>query len=93
MTYNLPIDTFTALESAFGDRDKAEKVAKSIESAIRLLQSSTNESMEEKSKELATKSDLQVALAETKADLLKWMFIFWAGQVVAVVAILKSFIH
>ena len=34
---------------------------------------------------LATKAEL----AEVKAEILKWMFIFWAGQIGALLAILK----
>ncbi|MGB9847340.1 MAG: LA_3696 family protein [Desulfotomaculales bacterium] len=30
-------------------------------------------------------------LAETKADLVKWMFVFWAGQVVVMVGLLSLF--
>jgi len=44
----------------------------------------------ETSKELlATKTDL----AETKADLIKWMFIFWIGQLASFIAIAKFFFH
>lgn len=35
----------------------------------------------------ATKADL----AETKAELTRWMFIFWVGQVAAMLAILKLY--
>ena len=34
---------------------------------------------------LATKQDV----AEAKADIIKWMFIFWIGQVAATVALIK----
>jgi hypothetical protein len=34
---------------------------------------------------LSTKADL----ASTKAELLKWMFIFWAGQLVAIAGLIK----
>ena len=37
---------------------------------------------------LATKADL----AETKAELLKWMFIFWAGHTVTVVGIVIAIV-
>jgi gas vesicle protein len=30
-------------------------------------------------------------LADTRADLIKWMFIFWMGQVIALVGILFAF--
>lgn len=34
---------------------------------------------------------LQTQLADTKAELIRWMFIFWAGQLVAMVGILFAF--
>ena len=34
---------------------------------------------------------LDVKLSETKADLLRWMFIFWIGQVGALLGILFAF--
>jgi bifunctional DNA-binding transcriptional regulator/antitoxin component of YhaV-PrlF toxin-antitoxin module len=36
-------------------------------------------------------SKLDVKLSETKADLLRWMFIFWIGQVGALLGILFAF--
>jgi hypothetical protein len=33
---------------------------------------------------MATKADL----AETKAELLRWMFVFWSGQLVAMIGLL-----
>ncbi|MFQ5667029.1 MAG: LA_3696 family protein [Candidatus Binatia bacterium] len=36
-------------------------------------------------------SKLDVKLSETKADLLRWMFIFWVGQVGALLGILFAF--
>lgn len=43
--------------------------------------------LENNDKMFATKADL----ADTKAELLKWMFIFWAGQIGALIAILTIF--
>ena len=85
MTYNLPIDAFTALEDAFGDRTKAEKVARVLENAFKDFQKESDSMTELKTKELSTKADL----ANTKAELLKWMFIFWAGQLVAIAGLIK----
>lgn len=34
---------------------------------------------------------IRVELAETKADLLRWMFIFWVGQVATILGILFVF--
>ncbi len=34
---------------------------------------------------------LDKKISETKAELIKWMFIFWAGQIIVLVAILSLF--
>jgi hypothetical protein len=36
---------------------------------------------------IALRADFQVANAHTKSDLLKWSFLFWIGQVAAVVGL------
>jgi len=41
---------------------------------------------------LATKHDmssLQSKIAETKSELIKWMFVFWMGQILALLAIVN----
>ena len=43
---------------------------------------------------LATKEDiakLDTKIAETKADIIKWMFIFWISQLAAIIGIVKLF--
>ena len=63
-------------------------------------------SVEATIKTLATKDDLNIAVADLKVDMsnmrkenadakaenIKWMFIFWIGQVAAMLAILLLFI-
>ena len=51
--------------------------------------------MKEKN-DFATKEDiaklegkLETKMAENKADIIKWMFIFWIGQLASVIAIVK----
>jgi hypothetical protein len=36
-------------------------------------------------------NQLEVKINEVKSDIIKWMFIFWAGQVVVLIAILQIF--
>jgi hypothetical protein len=41
---------------------------------------------------LATKQDvgnMQSKIAETKSELIKWMFVFWMGQILALLAIVN----
>ncbi|MBF0537397.1 MAG: DUF1640 domain-containing protein [Nitrospirae bacterium] len=37
-------------------------------------------------------SRLEQKLSETKADITKWMFLFWIGQIAAMILILRAFV-
>ena len=54
-------------------------------SFIQHFEESFDEGFAAKSSLLATKVDI----AETKAEIIKWMFIFWIGQIATVIAIMK----
>ena len=58
-----------------GTRLEVEKVRKEMREAELRLQ-----------KEI---EGVKAEVARTKADLVKWMFLFWTGQVVALIGILK----
>ena len=64
------------------------------EAMFKYIDNKTERSVEASIKSLATKDDLAkvrydlgVSIAESKADTIKWMFIFWLGQVGATLAI------
>lgn len=66
------------------------------ESESRLLIQHFEESFEEqfasKSQQLATKqdiADLRVEIAQSKAEIIKWMFIFLIGQAAAIIGVIK----
>ncbi|MBF0486873.1 MAG: hypothetical protein HQK98_01805 [Nitrospirae bacterium] len=40
----------------------------------------------------SVKADLELKIESNKSETLKWMFIFWAGQLVAFFAMLKAFL-
>ncbi len=49
---------------------------------------------EEKKTDLATKEDIanvRIEMREIKSDIIKWMFIFWVGQLAAMIAFVKLF--
>jgi hypothetical protein len=63
---------------------------------LEYIDEKTEKKYEEKKDILATKEDisklreeLRVEMREIKADMIKWMFIFWIGQLVAMIAIIK----
>ena len=50
--------------------------------------------LDEKKDILATKRDianLEIKIEKTRADLIKWMFLFWIGQLASLIAILQIF--
>lgn len=70
-----------------------EKEAKSV---IGYVEAKVEKKFEEKRDILVTKEDLANAKAELeikiekiRTDIIKWMFIFWVGQIGALIAILQ----
>ncbi|WP_420265618.1 LA_3696 family protein [Candidatus Magnetominusculus dajiuhuensis] len=54
-----------------------------------------NEADSASRKDAATKEDianLKAEIEKTKSETLKWMFLFWAGQLLAMFAMLKAFL-
>jgi len=77
------------LEAAQIESPKARAIAESLELALK-------EQEDDLSKRLMTKQDgadlrgeLRRELESVKAELIKWMFLFWIGQVAVLVAIAK----
>jgi len=76
---------------------------KEAEALVEFVEAKIKESDEENLKVLATKEDmakikedmakiegrLETKIVETKADLMKWMFIFWASQLLAIFSFIK----
>ena len=53
-----------------------------------------DEELESKIQNLATKADLgklDTKISETKSELMRWMFIFWASQLVAIFSFILLF--
>lgn len=68
-----------------------EKEAKTL---VEYIEAKVEKKFEEKKDILATKQDisnLEVKIEKTRSDIIKWMFIFWAGQIGALIAILQIF--
>lgn len=72
-----------------------EKEAKAL---VEYIEAKVEKKFEEKKDILASKEDLanlktelMVQIEKTRSDIIKWMFIFWAGQIGALIAILEIF--
>jgi len=64
------------------------------EAIFKYIDSKTERSVEATIKTLATKEDIanvRKEASENKAETIKWMFIFWMGQVAATLAIIALF--
>jgi hypothetical protein len=62
---------------------------------FKYIDNKTERSVEATIKTLATKDDIanvRREIGEAKTDMIKWMFIFWIGQVGAMIAIVLLFL-
>ena len=85
------IELYKILKTKFTDAE-AESIIASIEQKV-------HTSIDERKSDLVTKGDIvtikedinkvEIKVSETKADIIKWMFIFWIGQLASFIAIAK----
>ena len=85
------IQLFQILKLKLGEQE-AEALVSFVDSKIR-------ENNESNLKTLATKEDiaklegkLETKIAESKADMIKWMFIFWTGSIIATLGGMFAFL-
>lgn len=65
-----------------------EKIGeKEAQSLVEYVETKVEKEFDSKKDSLATKEDL----ANVKSDVIKWMFLFWVGQLAAMIAIAKLF--
>lgn len=81
-----------ALHAKLGEEGTKELIAL-IDQAARGLRENINETAAEKIERrlLETKTDLEKQMANVKADLIKWMFVFWVGQTAVTIGLLSLF--
>lgn len=87
------LKAFEAFKTIFGEKD-AEIVFEYFEDKINEKQ--VDDRLKDFKEIFATKEDiakLETKLAENKSEMIKWMFIFWATQLLAMFAFLKFFIN
>jgi demethoxyubiquinone hydroxylase (CLK1/Coq7/Cat5 family) len=74
---------YNILKIKLGDKE-AKALTEYVENHV-------EKSFEKEIDRIATKEDLlklDVKLSDTKSEIIKWMFIFWIGQIVVTLAIL-----
>ncbi|HEX8462861.1 MAG TPA: hypothetical protein VF623_15615 [Segetibacter sp.] len=85
------IQLFQILKQRLGDKE--------AEALVSFVDSKLKENNETNLKVLATKEDiaklegrLEVKIAEVKADMIKWMFIFWTGSIITTLGGMFAFL-
>ena len=73
------IELYELLKAKLG-----EKEAKSL---VEYVETRIDRKLDDKKDVLATKIDL----ANLKADIIKWMFLFWIGQLASLIALFQIF--
>lgn len=93
MTATRLLKLFKIANKYFANEADATQFVSEIEAVV-------NNKFEDKSTLLATRefvkeeiASLRKENAETKAELIKWMFIFWIGQLGAMLAIILLFVR
>lgn len=75
----------------------SEKVGKeTAENLTQYIENKIKEEFQDSSKSLATKqdiADLTEKITNTKAEMIKWMFIFWIGQVAVTFGFILLFLR
>jgi hypothetical protein len=84
------IELYEILRSKLGDKE-----AKTL---VEYVDTKIEKKLEQKKDELATKLDLantkaelELKIEQIKSDIIKWMFLFWIGQLASLIAILQIF--
>ena len=77
---------YEILKAAQVSEPQAKAIAHAIKQAESEIALDVRSVLDERLKHLATKAEL----AEMKAELLRWMFIFWLGQVAATIGIIAT---
>ena len=79
---------------------KARLGQQEAEAFVEILENKVERKFDEAKQTLATKEDLakvegrlETKLAETKSEIIKWMFIFWMGQVAVIAGLLAYFLN
>ena len=76
------VDMFNLLKGKLGESE-AKALTEYIETKV-------EKSIEKEKDVLASKADIykiEIKISETKSEIIKWMFVFWIGQIAVTLAI------
>ncbi len=84
----LELEVYEILKNRFSDKEAAK--------VIEFFEAKAEEKYSQKKDVLAAKEDIGIVrkeIAEAKSDTIKWMFIFWIGQLAATAGIIFAFLN
>ena len=75
------------------NKEEQKELADFFDKIVKSSSEATIIAVEEKFERRLTEeiAKLDKKISETKAELIKWMFIFWAGQIIVLVTVLSLF--
>jgi hypothetical protein len=83
------VKILSILEAASIEPPKARAIAESLEVAFREQEDDLTKRLMTKQDGADLRAELRTEMANHKAEIIKWMFLFWIGQMAATAAIVK----
>jgi hypothetical protein len=83
------VKILSILEAASIEPPKARAIAESLEVAFREQEEDLTKRLMTKQDGAELKAELSTKIADSKAEMIKWMFLFWIGQMAATAALIK----
>ena len=77
------------LEAASIEPPKARAIAESLEAAFREQEDDLTKRLMTNEDGADLRAEIRTVMANHKAEIIKWMFLFWIGQMAATAAIVK----
>jgi hypothetical protein len=83
------VKILSILEAASIEPPKARAIAESLEVAFREQEEDLTKRLMTKQDGAELKAELSTKIADSKAEVIKWMFLFWIGQMATTAALIK----
>ena len=83
------VKILSILEAASIEPPKARAIAESLEVAFREQEDDLTKRLMTKQDGADLRAELRTEMANHKAEIIEWMFLFWIGQMAATAAIVK----
>jgi hypothetical protein len=87
------VKILSILEAASIEPPKARAIAESLEAAFREQEEDLTKRLMTKQDGADLRGDLRAEMSAFKAEIIKWMFLFWIGQIAVMTAIIKFLVQ